>query len=162
MPRRSSSGRCPTSRFVICGDGELRPALEEQIKRKHLERHVFLAGFRPDVLELLKGFDLFALSSLQEGLCTSLVDAMAASKAAVATRVGGVPEVVADGETGFLVPPRDHEAMADRIIALLKDDTRRTRMGEAGLKRARKLFTVDHMVEGTSAAYDRLLGVTAR
>jgi glycosyltransferase involved in cell wall biosynthesis len=73
-----------------------------------------------------------------------------------------VPEVVADGETGFLVPPRDHEAMADRIIALLKDDTRRTRMGDAGLKRARKLFTVDHMVEGTSAAYDRLLGVTAR
>ena len=132
----------PDSRFVICGEGELRPALEEQIKRKHLERHVFLAGFRPDVLELLKGFDLFALSSLQEGLCTSLVDAMAASKAAVATRVGGVPEVVADGETGFLVPPRDHEALADRIIALLKDEARRARMGEAALKRARELFTV--------------------
>jgi L-malate glycosyltransferase len=148
----------PDSRFVICGDGELRPTLEEQIKRKHLERHVFLAGFRPDVLELLKGFDLFALSSLQEGLCTSLVDAMAASKAAVATQVGGVPEVVADGETGFLVPPRDHEAMADRIIALLKDDTRRARMGEAALRRARKLFTVDRMVEGTLATYERLTG----
>jgi glycosyltransferase involved in cell wall biosynthesis len=147
----------PDSRFVICGEGELRPALEEQIKRKHLERHVFLTGFRPDVLELLKGFDLFALSSLQEGLCTSLVDAMAASKAAVATRVGGVPEVVADGETGFLVPPRDHEALADRIIALLRDDALRARMGEAALKRARKLFTVDHMVEGTLATYERLL-----
>jgi glycosyltransferase involved in cell wall biosynthesis len=147
----------PDSRFVICGEGELRQALEEQIKRKHLERHVFLAGFRPDVLELLKGFDLFALSSLQEGLCTSLVDAMAASKAAVATRVGGVPEVVADGETGFLVPPRDHEALADRIIALLKDDALRARMGEAALKRARKLFTVDHMVEGTLATYERLV-----
>jgi len=147
----------PDARFVICGDGELRPALEEQIKRKHLERHVFLAGFRADVLELLKGFDLFALSSLQEGLCTSLVDAMAASKAAVATRVGGVPEVVADGETGFLVPPRDHDAMADRIITLLKDAGRRTRMGEAGLTRARKLFTVDHMVDGTLATYERLM-----
>jgi glycosyltransferase involved in cell wall biosynthesis len=147
----------PDARFVICGDGELRPALEEQIKRKHLERHVFLAGFRPDVLELLKDFDLFALSSLQEGLCTSLVDAMAASKAAVATRVGGVPEVVEDGETGFLVPARDSEAMADRIVALLKDKTRRTRMGEAGLARARKLFTVDRMVEGTIAAYKRVL-----
>jgi L-malate glycosyltransferase len=147
----------PDSRFVICGEGELRPALEEQIKRKHLERHVFLAGFRADVLELLKGFDLFALSSLQEGLCTSLVDAMAASKAAVATRVGGVPEVVADGETGLLVPPRDHEALADRIIILLKDGTRRARMGEAALKRARKLFTVDHMVAGTLATYERLV-----
>jgi len=148
----------PDSRFVICGEGELRPALEEQIKRKHLERHVFLTGFRPDVLELLKGFDLFALSSLQEGLCTSLVDAMAASKAAVATRVGGVPEVVADGETGFLVPPRDHEALADRIIMLLKDDARRARMGEAALKRARERFTMDRMVEGTLATYERLLG----
>jgi glycosyltransferase involved in cell wall biosynthesis len=148
----------PDSRFVICGDGELRPALEEQIKRKHLERHVFLAGFRPDVLELLKGFDVFALSSLHEGLCTSLVDAMAASKAAVATRVGGVPEVVVDGETGFLVAPRDHEALADRIIMLLKDDARRARMGEAALKRARERFTMDRMVEGTLATYERLLG----
>jgi glycosyltransferase involved in cell wall biosynthesis len=147
----------PDSRFVICGDGELRQALEDQIKRKHLERHVFLAGFRSDVLELLKGFDLFALSSLQEGLCTSLVDAMAASKAAVATRVGGVPEVVADGETGFLVQPRDHEAMADRIIALLKDNAGRARMGKAALKRAREQFTVDRMVEGTLETYKRLL-----
>jgi glycosyltransferase involved in cell wall biosynthesis len=152
----------PDARFVICGDGELRTALEEQVKRKHLERHVFLAGFRPDVVELLKGFDLFALSSLQEGLCTSLIDAMAASKAAVATRVGGVPEVMADRETGILVPPRDHEALADGIITLLKDGARRARMGEAGLKRARKLFAVDHMVEGTMAAYERLLTVMAR
>ena len=152
----------PDARFVILGEGELRPALEEQIKRKHLERHVFLAGFRPDVLELLKGVDLFALSSLQEGLCTSLVDAMAASKASVATRVGGVPEVVADGETGLLVPARDHEALAEGIIALLKDSAQRTRMGEAGLRRARKLFTVEHMVDGTMAVYERLLGVKRR
>ena len=149
----------PDARFVICGEGELRTALEDQIKRKHLERHVFLAGFRPDVLELLKGFDLFALSSLHEGLCTSLVDAMAASKAAVATRVGGVPEVLVDGQTGYLVPARDHDAMADRIIALLKDDARRTRMGQAALRRARDLFTVDRMVEGTLAAYERVLAV---
>jgi glycosyltransferase involved in cell wall biosynthesis len=146
----------PDSRFVICGDGELRPALEDQIRRKHLERHVFLAGFRPDVLELLKGFDLFALSSLQEGLCTSLVDAMAASKPAVATRVGGVPEVVAPGKTGFLVSPRDHEAMAERIITLLKDAELRTRMGDAALERVRERFTVDRMVEGTLATYTRL------
>ena len=98
------------------------------------------------------------MSSLHEGLCTALVDAMAASKAAVATRVGGVPEVVVDGETGFLVPPRDHEAMAERIVALLKDDARRARMGEAALKRARERFTVERMVEETLAAYERLLG----
>lgn len=147
----------PDARFVICGDGELREPLEEHIKRRHLERHVFLAGFRPDALELLKGFDLFALSSLHEGMCTSLVDAMAASKAAVATRVGGVPEVMVDGETGFLVPPHDHEGMADRIIALLKDEALRDQMGRAALERARERFTVERMVEETMATYERVV-----
>ena len=81
----------PDVRFVILGDGELRQSLEEHIKHKHLERHVFLAGFRADVLELMKDFDVMAVSSLQEGMCTALVVAMAASKPAVATAVGGVP-----------------------------------------------------------------------
>ena len=148
----------PDARFVILGEGELRPALEDQIRQKHLERHVFLAGFRPDVLELMKDFDLFALSSVHEGLCTSLVDAMAAAKPAVATAVGGVPEVVADGETGFLVPSRDHHALAEKIVRLLKDEDLRRRMGEAGLARARRLFTVERMVEETAAAYERLVG----
>jgi glycosyltransferase involved in cell wall biosynthesis len=148
--------RMPDARFVICGEGELRPTLEDQIKRKHLERHVFLAGFRPDVLGLLKTFDVFALSSLHEGMCTSLVDAMAASKAAVATDVGGVPEVLADGETGFLVPARDHEAMAERIVELLSDEPLRRRMGAAALHRAREQFTVERMVSGTLGVYETL------
>ena len=152
----------PDVRFVILGEGELRSALEEQIKRKHLERHVFLAGFRPDALELLKGFDLFALSSLHEGLCTSLVDAMAASKAAVATAVGGVPEVLDDGVTGHLVAARDHDAMAARIIELLKNEPLRTRMGEAGLRRARERFTVERMVSGTMAVYQSIRAAAPR
>jgi glycosyltransferase involved in cell wall biosynthesis len=143
-------------RFVILGEGELRPQLEKQIKHLHLERHVFLAGFRPDVLELLKDVDVFALSSTHEGMCTSLVDAMAAEKAAVATAVGGVPEVLADGETGFLVPPRDVRALATRITHLLTDPELRDRMGRAALARARRLFTVERMVEETARAYARL------
>jgi len=146
----------PDVRFVILGEGELRKTLEDQIRRGHLERHVFLAGFRADVLELMKDFDLFALSSVQEGMCTSLVDAMAANKAAVATAVGGVPEVIVDGETGFLVPARDHRALADRITWLLKNDGVRRRMGNAALQRAREHFTVERMVEQTAAVYERL------
>jgi glycosyltransferase involved in cell wall biosynthesis len=146
----------PDVRFVICGEGDLRPQLEEQIKRKHLERHVFLAGFRADALELLKGFDLFALSSLHEGMCTSLVDAMAASKAAVATAVGGVPEVMADGQTGYLVPAKDHDAMAQRIIELLQHEPLRQRMGDAALRRARERFTVERMVKGTIEVYEHV------
>lgn len=146
----------PDARFVIVGDGELREPLEQQIRRKHLERHVMLAGFRTDALELTKGFDLFALSSVNEGMCTALVDAMAASKAAVAAAVGGVPEVMADGATGFLVPPRDPKAMAEKIVLLLKDDALRKRMGDAAFERARERFTVERMVEETAAVYGRV------
>jgi glycosyltransferase involved in cell wall biosynthesis len=144
----------PDVRFVILGEGELRSALEDQVKHKHLERHVFLAGFRPDVLELMKDFDVFALSSIQEGMCTSLVDAMAASKPAVAFAVGGVPEVLADGETGFLVEVKDDRTLAARIVQLLKDEALRKKMGEAGLARARRLFTVERMVRETAEIYD--------
>lgn len=147
----------PDARFVIVGDGELRESLEKQIRDHHLERHVFLAGFRIDALEWTKGFDLFAMSSISEGMCTALVDAMAASKAAVATTAGGIPEVMVDGETGFLVPPRDHRAMAAKLVLLLKDEGLRTRMGAAALARARERFTVDRMVEGTAAEYERLV-----
>jgi glycosyltransferase involved in cell wall biosynthesis len=146
----------PDARFVIVGDGELRQSLEDQIRHKHLERHVFLAGFRADALELTKGFDLFAMSSTTEGMCTALVDAMAASKPAVATDAGAIPEVMVDGETGFLVPIRDHQAMAARIVQLLKNPKLRERMGEAALQRARDRFTVDRMVEGTQATYESL------
>jgi L-malate glycosyltransferase len=147
----------PDARFVILGEGELRTTLEEQIKHKHLERHVFLAGFRPDVLELLKDFDVFALSSIQEGMCTSLVDAMAAAKPAVAFAVGGVPEVLADGDTGFLVEPKDDRTLAARIVQLLKDDALRRKMGDAGLARARQLFTVERMVRETADVYESMV-----
>jgi len=149
-------------RFVILGEGDLRPHLEKQIKHLHLERHVFLAGFRADVLELLKDADVFALSSTHEGMCTSLLDAMAAEKAAVATAVGGVPEVVDDLQTGFLVPPREPAALAARIIQLLKDQALRRRMGRAGRERVQRLFTVERMVQETAAAYQTLVETLRR
>jgi glycosyltransferase involved in cell wall biosynthesis len=148
--------QAPDARFIIAGEGELRPALERQIKEDHLEKHVFLAGFRPDVLSLHKAFDIFAMSSITEGLGTSLIDAMAAGKPIVATRAGGIPEVVVDGETGFLVPPRDHEAMADAIVRLLKDEILRRQMGDAGRARARALFSAERMVQNTLQVYQRV------
>ncbi len=145
----------PDARFVIVGEGELREALERHIKEKRLERHVFLAGFRTDVLELTKGFDIFAMSSIHEGMCIALVDAMAAGKPAVATRAGGIPEVMLDGETGMLLDVRDHRAMAAALTRLLKDEALRTRMGAAGLARAREHFTVERMVRETVDLYER-------
>ena len=90
----------------------MRPALERQIHELHLEKHVFLPGFRADVVGFIKSFDLFVMSSLAEGLGTSLLDAMAAAKATVASATGGIPEAVSHGETGLLVPPRDDQALA--------------------------------------------------
>jgi glycosyltransferase involved in cell wall biosynthesis len=146
----------PDARFVIAGEGELRPALERSIKEHGLEKHVFLAGFRADVLSVLKAFDIFVMSSVTEGLGTSLLDAMAAGKPIVATRAGGIPEVVADGETGMLVAPRDHDAMAEALVRLLKDPGLRKQMGAAGQVRAHQKFSAERMVERTARLYARI------
>jgi glycosyltransferase involved in cell wall biosynthesis len=148
----------PDARFVILGEGELREHLERQVRDYHLEKHVVFAGFRTDVLGCIKGFDLFAMSSVTEGLGTSLLDAMACSRAIVATRAGGIPEIVDDGRTGVLVAVRDHTAMAREIVRLLRDDDLRRRMGEAGLARVSERFTVDRMVAETAAVYERVAG----
>jgi glycosyltransferase involved in cell wall biosynthesis len=146
----------PDARFVIAGEGELRATLERQIKDKHLEKHVFLAGFRPDILSVHKAFDVFVMSSVTEGLGTSLLDAMACGRPIVATTAGGMPEVVADGETGILVPPRDADALAAGIVRLLKDATLRARMGAAGERRVRKFFSAERMVQDTLELYKRV------
>ena len=106
----------------------------------------------------IKGFDLFAMSSVTEGLGTSLLDAMACARPIVATHAGGIPEIVEDGVNGLLVPPRDHAAMAAAIVRLLKDAASRRRMGEAGLARVRERFTVERMVAATAAVYARVAG----
>jgi glycosyltransferase involved in cell wall biosynthesis len=146
----------PDARFVIAGEGELRPSLERQIKDHLLEKHVFLAGFRPDVLSLHKAFDIFVMSSVTEGLGTSLLDAMAAAKPVVATNTGGIPEVVAHESTGLLVPPRDHAAMAAAIVRLLKDPDLARRMGSAGFTRVRQRFSAVKMLKETLRVYERV------
>jgi glycosyltransferase involved in cell wall biosynthesis len=146
----------PDARFVIAGEGELRPALERTIKDHALEKHVVLAGFRPDVLSLHKAFDMFVMSSVTEGLGTSVLDAMACGKPVVATTAGGIPEVVVDEETGVLVPPRDHHALAHAIVRLLNDADLRRRMGHAGLVRVRRKFSAERMVQQTLRVYTRV------
>ena len=146
----------PDARFLILGEGELREPLERQVHEYHLEKHVLLPGFRADVLGCIKGFDLFAMSSVTEGLGTSLLDAMACARAIVSTRAGGIPEVVEDSENGLLVPPRDHAAMAEAIVRLLKDEALRRTMGDAGFARVRARFTVERMVAQTAAVYARV------
>jgi glycosyltransferase involved in cell wall biosynthesis len=147
----------PDARFIVAGEGELRGSLEQQIRQHHLEKHVMLVGFRADILSLHKAFDVFVMSSVTEGLGTSLLDAMACGKPVVATTVGGIPEVVVHEETGLLVPPRDPTAMAAAIVRLLADARLRQRMGEAGLARVHTHFSAETMVQNTLRVYERVV-----
>ena len=149
--------RVPDARFLIVGEGELEGALQRQIKRLHLKQHVVLTGFRPDVLSLHKSFDLFVMSSVTEGLGTSVLDAMACGRPVVATRAGGLSEVVVDGDTGLLVPIRDPVALAEGISRLLEDPALRDRYGKGARTRARATFNADRMVDETLLAYDHLV-----
>ena len=149
----------PDARFVILGEGELRDHLEKQVHEHHLEKHVLLPGFRTDVLGCIKGFDLFVMSSITEGLGTSLLDAMACARPIVATRAGGIPEIVEDGVNGLLAPVRDHHALAEAIVRALKDPDLRRRLGEAGLARVNQRFTVERMVSETAEVYARVAGI---
>ena len=148
--------KIPDARFVILGEGELREHLEHLVREHHLEKHVLLPGFRTDVIGCIKGVDLFVMSSVTEGLGTSLLDAMACRTAIVGTKAGGIPEVVAPGDTGLLVEPRSAKGLADAIIRLLQDPALRRQMAEAGYARVRNRFTVERMVAETAAVYERI------
>jgi len=152
----------PDARFIILGEGELREHLERQVREHHLEKHVLLPGFRTDVLGCIKGVDVFVMSSVTEGLGTSLLDAMACARPIVATEAGGIPEIVEDGVNGLLVPPRDAPALAAAIVRALRDQTLRERMGKAGFERVNERFTVERMVEQTGAVYHRLVSAQVR
>jgi glycosyltransferase involved in cell wall biosynthesis len=145
----------PDAHLLIFGEGELRPQLERQIKELRLEKHVLLAGFRQDVLQLVKSADLFVMSSITEGLGSTVLDAMAMKLAVVGTEAGGIPEAVVPGKTGLLVPSADARALAGAIVRLLKDATTRERMGELGLLRVTEHFGVGRLLSGTLRAYER-------
>ena len=145
----------PGTHFVLVGQG---PALEDTRRRAAdlgLDGSVVLTGFREDALDLCSALDVFTLASLNEGLSISLLEAMALGKPSAVTRVGGIPEVVRDGVEGFLVPPGDPAALADRIVALLRDDGLRARMGEAARQRART-FDIRLAVRRMEAVYQEL------
>jgi L-malate glycosyltransferase len=147
----------PDARFLIIDEGELREALERQIRGLGLDRHVLLTGFRDDVLGLMKTVDLFVMSSITEGLGSAILEAMACERAVVGTHTGGIPEAVIDGETGVLVAPNDEAGLATAIVALLTNHERRHALGQAGRRRVLEAFSVERLVTGTAAVYtDRI------
>ena len=149
----------PKARFLIVGEGPLKEALLERRARLGLDREVLFTGFRKDIGAILGLLNVFVLSSCLEGLGTSLLDAMLMGLPIVGTDVGGIPEAVHDGENGFLVPPKNPEALAHAICRLLKNRALREQLGRAGRKIVQQ-FDIRETVRQTAANYADLLRET--
>lgn len=147
----------PDAVCVLAGRGELLGQLQATAAQLGIEPHVRFLGFRPDVPAVLQALDVFVLPSLSEGLSLALLEALAAGKPVVATHVGGNPEVVVDGRNGFLVPSRDSEALADRIVRLLSNRELAASFGQSGRMRVEPDFTVTTMVRRYEELYSRCL-----
>jgi glycosyltransferase involved in cell wall biosynthesis len=149
--------KIPEVVFVLVGKGDLMPQLQEKIRELGIENHVIFTGFRHDSETLMREFDIFCLPSLSEGLSSAILVAMASSLPVIATQVGGIPELVVDGETGLLVPPNDVHRLAAALDQMLVSESLRRRMGQAGRRRVERSFTLQRKLDETEQLYLTLL-----
>jgi glycosyltransferase involved in cell wall biosynthesis len=154
--------RCPRARFVVAGepapgDGAYLASLQRLAARLGVGDRVVFAGLRRDVPALLGASTVAAMPSLNEALSNALLESMAAGAPTVATRVGGTPEALTDGETGLLVPPADATALAEAIGRLLTDRTTAEALGRAARSRVERHFSLPAMVRATETLYVELL-----
>jgi sugar transferase (PEP-CTERM/EpsH1 system associated) len=145
-------------RVVIVGDGSFKKELEQLVRESYLTDIVWMAGARNDIPRLLQGMDIFVLPSEAEGISNTILEAMATGLPVIATRVGGNAELVVEGETGLLVPPKDPQALGLALLAYLLDRRTMRSHGEAGRKRVEKEFSMQAMVEHYLQVYDGLVG----
>jgi glycosyltransferase involved in cell wall biosynthesis len=150
------------SHLVVVGDGPLLPSLSELARTLAVPGAVHLVGARRDVPEVLNALDVFALTSDTEGLPLVILEAMATGLPVVSTDVGGIPDVVDDGETGFLVHPGDERALRERLSALQADSGRTRALGENARSRAVSRFSAERMQRDYIALYERVLSRRAR
>ena len=145
----------PETVFAFAGTGRLETQCRAEADRLGLSGSVRWLGWLPDTRPLLARMDLVALPSSWEGMPNVILEAMACGKPAVATNVGGCPELIVEGETGFLVPPGDEAALADRILRLLRDAALRQRLGAAAHERVEREFSITAMVEKNESLYEK-------
>lgn len=147
----------PEARFFLVGDGPYFEDLQKETIRRGLQDSVKFTGYRKDPLDIVEALDVIVLTSFSEGLPVTLLEAMALRKPVVATRVGGVPEVVKEGITGFLVPSGDSEGFSRALISLLKNPELMKEMGERGRKWVEENFSLPIMAEKTDKVYSEVL-----
>jgi glycosyltransferase involved in cell wall biosynthesis len=148
-------------RMLVVGDGPERPQIERLARGLQVDDKIMLLGDRDDVPELLARSSVFVLATLSEAMPMAVLEAMAAGLPTVASDVGGIPELIVDGESGLRVPPGDDAALADALRLLLRDEDLRTRMGRAARDRARLHFGLDRTREQHIRLYESLLAASA-
>ncbi len=154
--------RIPQARLVLVGRGHLEEELRRRAHELGIQEQVLFAGFRDDLIDLLGALDVFALASRYEGLGVATMEAMAMSRPTVCTGVGGVPDVVVDGQTGYLVEPRAPARMAERLVELLSDPEKARQMGQAGRRRVEEHFQVEDSNRKLHCLYQNLLAGRSR
>jgi glycosyltransferase involved in cell wall biosynthesis len=132
-------------KFLVIGDGPLRKPLEEKSEELGIKKHVIFMGQRKDIPELLMAMDIFVLPSIKEGLPIALLEAMAAKRPVIATRVGAISKVIENKDIGILVEPKDIAGLRDAIVNLINDPGRRDLLAEEGFSRVRMDFSSDEM-----------------
>jgi glycosyltransferase involved in cell wall biosynthesis len=147
----------PETRFIVLGRGREERLLKEKARRLGIDSYVIFAGYQEEVERYYSIMDISVLTSLSEGLSITLLESMNYGLPVVVTRVGGNPELVVDGQTGYLVPPRDPASFAARVVELLRNPGLRSSMGEAGYRRIRESFRIDDVASRYLNVYDGLL-----
>jgi len=152
------SKKFPQTKFMIVGEGPQRRALETLVERLGIKDRVIFAGGAAEVFPYLSAFDIGVLSSSSEGFSNSILEYMLAGLPVVATRVGGNPEIISEGENGYLVPPGEPQPLAERIMALLGDERLRLSLGENARFKVAENFSLKRMVAEFESCFMRLCG----
>lgn len=151
---KTVAGEFPTFVLLIAGEGDQLDLLREEASVLGISGNVKFLGFRDDVPSLLQAMDVFVLPSLSEGLPLSVLEALALEKPIVATNVGGVPEIMEDGVTGYLVPPRNPDVLSEKIRLVLRNPDMAAELGRAGRKRVEKAFSLKQMIQEYQLLYE--------
>ncbi|HOK52981.1 MAG TPA: glycosyltransferase [Armatimonadota bacterium] len=147
----------PDTQFILLGKGPMRQQLEHLASEMGIGKSVIFAGFRADIEKILPNLDIVVHPALREGLGVSLIQAACAGRPMVASGVGGIPEIVRDGQTGLLVNPADSQAIGKCILTLLRNPDLAQKLGENARKLAETEFSIDGMVEGNLRVYREVL-----
>ena len=147
----------PHIKLLIVGEGDQRESIEKEIQHRNVESNVVLAGNRNDIADLLAASDCFLMTSISEGIPLTIIEAMAARLPVISTAVGGIPEMITDGKSGFLSQAKDSASLASHLVRLSQDAALQKSVAEAGHVRAEESFSIQSMLSGYANMYQEMI-----